>query len=244
MEGANMNLNNEILNLLKNENCHIVGFADLSVLPSEARLNFKYGIVMALPFSPQAILENKNNNPQRYYNEHEPMNIHLAKLKNLVADYLNAKAYETTANTPATELNQETLSATLSQKTVATLAGIGFIGKCAMLICKQAGSAVRLTTVLTNAPLACGVPITKSGCPANCNICTKICPGNAVKGPVWEADLNRDDFFDAFACRDASRARAKTLLNVEASICGLCMAHCPFTKEYINESSSNTIPGI
>jgi len=225
-----MSLNNEIRELLKQEGCNIVGFADIRSLPEEARRNFNYGIVMALPFTKEAIMENRNGLPKRYSDEHGPMTQKLSDLKKIIADFIVNKGYEALSDTPASEIDNSTLRAPLSQKAVATLAGIGWIGKCAMLVTKEVGSALRLTVILTNAPLDCGTPITKSLCGPGCNSCVDICPGNASKGILWEVGIDRDDFFDAHACRAAARARAKSLLDIEATLCGLCIVNCPYTK--------------
>jgi len=226
-------LNDEITALLKQNDCHIVGFADLRCLPKEARNSLDYGILLALPFSKEAMRENNNGQLQRYYDEHEPMTNRLKELKGLTADFLVGKGYVAVSDTPASVLNYETLRSGLPQKTVATLAGIGWIGKNAMLVTDEVGSALRLTVVLTNAPLECGTPITKSKCDPRCRICADICPGKAPlggMGGIWEVGVDRDEFFDAHACRDAARARAKRLLNIEETVCGLCISNCPFTK--------------
>jgi epoxyqueuosine reductase QueG len=119
----------------------------------------------------------------------------------------------------------------LPHKTVATLAGIGWIGKCANLVTNEAGSALRFIVVLTNAPLDCGEPISKSFCPANCNICADVCPGNAPLGSLWEVGVDRNTFFDAHACSKAARARAKEKLGIDMAVCGLCISNCPFTQK-------------
>jgi epoxyqueuosine reductase QueG len=226
-----MFLNNEIIGLAKQENCDILGFADLRCLPNEARKNLDYGIIFALSFSKEALQENNNDLPKKYYDEHEPMNKSFKRLKNITSDFLIGKGYEAIINTPASIVNDETLRSLLPQKTVGTLSGIGWIGKNAMLITDEAGSAIRLTVVLTNAPLKCGTPITKSKCDPNCNICTDICPGKAPLGGLWEVGIDRNEFFNAHACRTTARARAKKLIGVETSICGLCISNCPFTKK-------------
>lgn len=121
----------------------------------------------------------------------------------------------------------------LPQKIVATLSGIGWIGKCAMLVTHEVGSALRMTVVLTNAPLKCGTPVTKSMCDPNCTICVNICPGKASLGGLWEVGVDRDEFFNAHACYSAARSRAKTLLDIDETMCGLCISNCPFTKRGI-----------
>lgn len=226
-----MSLNGEILELLNKKGCNIVGFADLRCLAEESHKNFNYGILIALSFSKEAMKENNMGLPQRYYSEHESMNHILKDLKGIIVDFLNGKGYDAAVKTPSSIIDGETLRSQLPQKTIATLSGIGWIGKNAMLITDETGSALRLTVILTNAPLDCGVPVMNSKCPQNCTVCADVCPGKAPLGGLWEAGIDRDKFFNAYACRDAGRDRAKRLLNIDKMFCGLCISICPFTKK-------------
>ena len=225
-----MSLNKEIINLLNQAGCNIIGFADLRCLPEESRQNFDYGILMALPYTKEAMQENINGSPQRYYDENEKITQRLRELRNLTAEFLAGRGYEALTNTPASVINDDTLRSLLPQKTVATLSGVGWIGKCAMLVTNEVGSALRLTVVLINAPLDCGTPVTKSMCDPDCTVCADVCPGKAPLGGLWEVGVDRDDFFNARACYSASRTRTKKLLGIDESRCGLCVSHCPFTK--------------
>ena len=47
----------------------------------------------------------------------------------------------------------------LPHKTVATRAGIGWIGKSALLVTEQYGSMIRISSILTDAPLETAVPV-------------------------------------------------------------------------------------
>jgi len=231
-----MSLNDELTALLEAEGRSIVGFADVSCLPEEARLSFGRGILIALPFTREAMLENRDGMPRRYLAEHEPMTQRLQYLKKLAVDFLKARGYKACGDTPASIVDDGTLRSPLPQKTVATLAGVGWIGKNAMLVTEEAGSALRVTVVLTNAPLACGTPVTKSRCAPGCTACADICPGKAPLGGLWEAGVDRESFFDAHACQAAARARAKELLNYKHAMCGLCVSNCPFTKRGLGYS--------
>jgi len=226
-----MNLNNEIIALLKQEGCNIVGFADLRCLPEEARQNFDYGILIALSYTKEAMQDNNNGLLRQYYDANQAMTHRLRELRELTFDFIVNRGYEALADTPASVINYETLHSVLPLKTVATLSGIGWIGKCAMLVTNEVGSALRLTAVLTNAPLECGTPVTKSKCPPDCTVCVDICPGKAPLGGLWEVGVDRDEFFNAHACYDAARARAKELLGIYEPRCGLCVSNCPFTKK-------------
>jgi len=225
-----MRLHEELTALLKKEGCPVVGFADVSCLPAQARLSFGKGVLIALPFTREAMLENKNGQPRRYLDEHGPMTRHLHYLKNITVEFLKSRGYEALGETPASIIDDDTLRSPLPQKTVATLAGVGWIGKNAMLVTEAFGSALRMTVALTNAPLECGTPVTRSRCAPGCTACAEICPGKAPLGGLWEPGVDRDAFFDAHACAAAARARGKELLGRWAALCGLCVSNCPYTK--------------
>jgi epoxyqueuosine reductase QueG len=216
---------------MNQNNCLIVGFADLRSLSKEVRQNFDNGIVLALSYSKEAMQELKNVDMKRYYEEWKPKPRRLDELAVITADYLVEKGYKALAKVQSTVVYDKDMRTVLPHKTIATLAGLGWIGKCAMLVTHEVGSALRIAVVLTNAPLECGTPVTKSLCPPGCKLCVNACPGKAVidRG-LWKTDIDRDEFFDARACFKAARACAKELLGLENdTLCGLCIANCPFT---------------
>jgi epoxyqueuosine reductase QueG len=228
-----MPINNEIIELLNQENCSITGFADLRSISYEVRQGFNYGIVIALSYTKEAMQENNNEMPQKYFAELEIMNARLQELSVLTADFLISKGYKALPKIQSMVVINRNFNTVLPHKTVATLAGMGWIGKCANLVTRETGSALRLAVVLTDAMLECGVPITKSLCPPNCKICVDICPGKAPLGDLWESGIDRDEFFNALACFKAARIRAKEKLDVKGVFCGLCISNCPFTKKGI-----------
>jgi epoxyqueuosine reductase QueG len=225
-----VNLNTDIVSLLAAEGCHIVGFADLCPLPREVRQDFPYGIAIGLPLTGAAMAANSQDSPALYYEEYEGLNRELGRLATLTASYLVDRGYKALAKTKPTIVETPDHRTLLPHKTVATRAGLGWIGKCAVLVTAAAGSALRLIAVLTDAPLAPGTPVTASRCPARCTLCIDVCPGHAPNGRQWSVGVPREEFFDAEACRTAARARAKDLLDIEETFCGLCISVCPFTK--------------
>ena len=127
-----------------------------------------------------------------------------------------------------------THSTILPHKTVATRAGLGWIGKNALLVTRERGSAIRLTSVLTDAPLPIAEPINESQC-GDCDICLRNCPGEAILGPNWSVEKRREEFFSAVSCRRACIQRTwKTKPGL--SLCGLCIAVCPYTKKAIRDA--------
>ena len=226
-----MLLTDEIKAYLYGNGVLVVGFADLKCLPPEIRENFDYGIVIGLTYSKEAMRDNKNGNAKRYYAEFTPINKKLPQLAIGVAELLIKKGYKALAKVQTMIVQNDDYRTVLPHKTVATLAGIGWIGKCALLVTEEFGSALRLIVVLTNTPLDCGIPIKKSKCAENCSVCMDVCPGHAPMGGLWSQGIERDTFFNAHACRPAARAHAKAALGIEETLCGLCISNCPFTKK-------------
>jgi epoxyqueuosine reductase QueG len=150
-----------------------------------------------------------------------------------VAEFLRGKGYSAAAMaSTGVGIDGETLSTRLPHKTVATKAGLGWVGKCALLITEEYGAAIRFCTVLTDADLPTADPITESSC-GQCTECMRVCPGGAVRGPNWYAGIPRDEIFDAFACRDA-QVRRREAAGVAKTGCGLCIVSCPYTKRYLS----------
>jgi epoxyqueuosine reductase QueG len=134
------------------------------------------------------------------------------------------------------KLNMATLATPLPHKTVARLAGVGWIGKCALLITRSHGSAVRYNSVLTDAPLPVGMPADVSQC-GRCAACVEACPAGAPSGETWSPGMRREELLDAFACC-AEAQRQSAAIGIEHTICGICIAACPHTKRYVGDSGS------
>ena len=128
-------------------------------------------------------------------------------------------------------IDPATHSTRLPHKTVATLAGLGWVGKCALLVTETYGSAIRLGSVLTDAPLQAAEPVTASRC-GDCSACVDVCPGGALTGEQWGPGVPRDSFFDAFACRRACRSMVERI-GIDETICGMCIVACPWTRRYL-----------
>jgi len=206
-----MNLNQEIIERLKQEGCDIIGFADLRILPEELRKRLDVGIIMATTYAPQAVWDKLDDNQKQIINDNWSKGDPLERYNKAAKSFLKEKGYK--RNTTYSSMQ-------ITYKMLATIAGIGWIGKCALLVTNELGPAVRFTAVLTNAPFECGTPITSSQCPPDCNFCVDECPAKAIKGGLWERGIHRDEFFDVDACK---KGRSKCN--------GLCIASCPYTRK-------------
>ncbi len=113
-----------------------------------------------------------------------------------------------------------------SHRLAAVLAGLGWVGKNCSLITPQAGPRLRLTTVLTNAPLPPGKPI-ENRC-GSCTRCRDICPPRALKGVAFREEDPVDVRLD--------RERCNAYLDRVASVfgrhtCARCLAVCPWGRK-------------
>lgn len=139
-----------------------------------------------------------------------------------------AKAVEATTD----NFDSQTLSMPVQHKTIATRAGLGWIGKSALLITEEYGPAVRLGSVLTDAEFETGEPVDTSRC-GDCHRCVNCCPSGAIVGSNWSVGAPRESIYNAFACRDmASKLSGEQ--GIASTICGICINACPWTQKYIS----------
>lgn len=133
--------------------------------------------------------------------------------------------------TERVEVNQENVSK-LPHKTVATRCGLGWIGKNCLLITPQYGSAVRISSLLTNAPLEYDEPINQSRC-GMCSQCVRNCPAQALKGSLWTVGMPRENIVDVKKCYEKQVEIMLKNTGIETDLCGKCFAVCPYTKRYL-----------
>ncbi len=223
----------------------LVGYADLRQLSHEVRHNFPLAVSIAVPLDPQIISGITDGPTLAYWEEYQRVNTLLESLAKRTVALLQTNGHQAKwlaptiiTNDPFTRTSVSydpmTMSTVLPHKTAATLSGLGWIGKCALLVTKEFGSVVRLTTVLTDAELPPGKPVEFSRC-GKCNDCVEACPAHAVSGKLWTAGINRESFFNAFACRKTAFEQAARI-GVHETICGRCIVACPHTQKYLKRA--------
>jgi len=116
------------------------------------------------------------------------------------------------------------LTGVFSHKLAGHLAGLGWIGKSALLITPEHGPRVRWGTVLTDAPLEAGTR-TDEMC-RDCDACVKACPAHAFTGQAFDKPRPRSEIFAAEAC-DNYLSKRETLRRA----CGICVYVCPFGRD-------------
>jgi epoxyqueuosine reductase QueG/N-acetylglutamate synthase-like GNAT family acetyltransferase len=213
----------------------LVGFADLSVLPFEVRAGFNYGISIAAAFDP-AIINGIGNGPTKeYYDEYFRLNELLDSLDLKATDIIRSNGFNALPQTKdSVSIDYSNLTTILPYKTVATRAGLGWIGKSALLVTEKYGPAVRISSVLTDAPLEADRPFDQSNC-GSCANCVRNCPAEALSGDLWFAGKERESFYNASDCRNKAIERTWKVSPGDTH-CGLCILVCPRTRSYIKDS--------
>lgn len=233
-------LNSEIESQLTKEGVSLVGFADISRLPTAVRGSMKFAISIAAALDASIINEISDGPTQRYYEEYNRVNKFLGRLCINTVNTLNRRGNKAVAIKPTVEigeLNKKTLTTSLPHKTVATRAGLGWIGKSALLITERYGAAVRLATILTDAQFRTENPIDSSRC-GDCMKCVVCCPAKAISGKNWKIGLEREFIYDAFACCATATSLSRKI-EIRLTICGICINVCPWTQKYISRELTN-----
>jgi len=216
---------------------YISGYADLTGLLDQEFGRFRYAISIGRKLD-SGIVESIAGGPtMEYYAHYRNMNADLAVISQAIAEDLNKLGIETWLVEPSVTTNQldtiyeKTLRTPVSHKMAATRAGLGWIGKTDLFISKKFGPRLRLVTILTNTPLTSdSAPVSKSRC-GSCKLCISVCPVSAANGKPWDITVDRDEFFDAFKCREQCAEFGRTRLSMDARVCGICVAVCPVGKE-------------
>ncbi|MGL6199171.1 MAG: 4Fe-4S double cluster binding domain-containing protein [Lachnospiraceae bacterium] len=229
------NLTKQIVDEMTRQGADLVGVGSLLELPEDVRCGLPIGISIAMKFPKEIISGIVELPTQEYKNWYDILNERLDTLSVLCEDLLKKSGYQAIAQTRQYVGNAvENCSSLLPHKTVATRAGMGWIGKCALLVTKKYGSMIRLSSILTDAPLTVAEPINQSKC-GGCTVCRDACPAGAVSGKEWNSALYRDEFYNPWICRDAAYERSKRGFGGNASICGKCIVVCPHTQKYIKQ---------
>lgn len=129
---------------------------------------------------------------------------------------------------PASQtVDRENWYGAITHKAVGRMAGLGWQGKSLLLVNPQYGPRIRLSTILTDAPLSIDKPI-KNLC-GECTLCRDACPARAIKGVgTKNCYESREEALYFSRCVEKLVGEFSTIPTVGVSICGICIKVCPF----------------
>ncbi|PWR74098.1 epoxyqueuosine reductase [Methanospirillum lacunae] len=229
-------ITSELSSLLISEGASIIGIADIQGINENPFPDLPVAVSIGCQLTPTVISMINHGPTEAYIQEYNRVNQKLLNFADICIRYIKKEGFRAVTVEPTpSQVYLNHLYDTFSHKTAATRAGIGWIGKCALLVTRTWGSAIRLTTVFSDAPLKIGQPVVQSEC-GECTICTNLCPASAPSGKNWNPGLIRDEFWDANACFLQCEKTQKNR-QMSAQVCGICISICPYTQRFIKDSS-------
>jgi len=197
---------------IKANGADFVRFVDITPLPVETRGEYTRAVFFCKVLSRgylSAVRDGRKPERQEFGKTEHAMDALCVKL----ANELTSEGYDSVTKITSAKIK----SARLPHKTIARMAGFGFIGKNTLLVSEEFGCAAVLGKVLTVAPFAATQtqPIEQQ-C-GDCSVCVDICPAKALLGAPWSPATTRDEMLVRKLC----------------SPCMKCMIHCPYTVHYI-----------
>jgi epoxyqueuosine reductase len=187
--------------------------------------DYPIAISILMRLDPLVVRGLRHGPTQDYQQEYLRVNIALDDATDTLVDVL--KVHGNTAERVQATVDGANGGKPFPHKTAATQAGLGWIGKTALFISPEFGPAVRLATVFTDLELPAGEPVVESNCGA-CRDCVDACPAGCGRDVQWQPGIARKLLFDAGACRH----HMTLFTGVEAEICGICIAACPYAMQH------------
>ena len=229
--------NENITNELKQHGIEFIHFVDISGLARKQNRGFLSAVLFGVKCTP-GYLKKVSDNPdyvsemvaRNYFDddEHYRHEMGMYRISDLVAGFIEANGYNVYALSDDNQIatnNFEGTKSMLPLKTLATHAGLGWIGKNNLLVNKEYGCCQVWGGILTDAPVDTILHNPSEVQCGNCMVCLDICQPKALKGKLWEAGTQREEMIDADIC----------------TTCLKCMVHCPWTQKYITTTNSNCL---
>ena len=226
-----MGLTEQLKDVLYDCGADLVGIGDISKVENS---DFNVGIAIAAALPKNVIIDLRTAPTKEYYDLYYSLNRKLNDIVTAGENYLLSLGYEAYAQTTdRVKINQDRATA-IPHKTVATRAGLGWIGKNCLLVTSQYGPAVRISSLLTNAPLECNKAIDVSRC-GECRVCVEHCPARALKGTLWNTGVQREDIVNVEECYKKQNEIMYEHTGIEKDLCGKCFAMCVYDQKHCTQ---------
>ena len=224
-----MSLTEELKEVLYERGADLAGTGSLSDVEN---CGFQTGVSVAVALPAKVTWDLMEGPTEEYYHLYSELNHKLNQIVTAGEQFLKERGYEAYAQTTDRVVVNEDNRSPIPHKTVAVRAGLGWIGKNCLLVTPQYGSAVRISSLLTNAPLETEQPVLKSSCGA-CQACVKSCPAQALKGTLWEAGMAREKIVNVEKCYQKQLEIMYERTGIKTDLCGKCFAVCTYTQKYL-----------
>ncbi len=212
-----------IREVLEEQGACCTGFADISKLGLSITNRYPLAICFALRHDDEIV--NQLPNDELWIRMKSSLTETAGRVYQAVQELLESWGYHS-SRVPSTTREDELPDPgeELPQKTPATLAGLGWIGRSTLLIVPKFGPRIRPGALLTDMPLDTDTPIVQSKC-GDCRACVDVCPVGAIRGNLWSQTTSRSELFDVSRCYNYRWSEKATLGRMLE--CGLCLKVCP-----------------
>lgn len=218
-----------LIETLRQNGASLIGFGDVSAEGSELTRSFPVAISLGFKYD-EKIVSNLHIDENAFHHHLKSLNPLMMELINITENLLSKWGYQYITpplNTPIKDNNQLLKLQAFPHKTAATCAGLGWVGKCALLVTPEYGPRIKLGTVLTNARFKTAAPMTRDKC-GECSLCAEACSYGAINNVNWKRGVEREKLFDAYLCNSKRLSYIPAIGRKHE--CALCLQACPVGK--------------
>ena len=189
----------------------------------------KYGISIVVRLSESIVDEIGAEPTHTYFNHYRSVNAFIDSLLLKAGLFLQKNGYRYITVAASQSINKDgwNYKGRYSHKKVATMSGLGSIGKSSMFLHKDYGAKVRLGSVFTDCEFDVSDIVPLDLC-NGCDKCVKACPSGAITGNMWHEGCDREYMFDPEKCSNYMKNHFKHI--GRGAVCGICMKVCPYGK--------------
>lgn len=229
-----MNIQEQLVKLFKDNGVADVGFAYVNDGPFGEK---SYAVSIVVKLSDAVVDEIADEPTHTYFHHYRTVNAFIDRVILQAGFLLEQNGYKYIPVGASQSINKDgwNYNGRYSHKKVASLAGLGGIGKNSLFLHNQFGARVRLGTLFTDCPFECEEKQYVSPC-TECNLCVESCPSGAISGTLWQEGMKREEVFDPEKCSEYMKKKFKHI--GRGAVCGICMKVCPFGGK-INGSEEN-----
>ena len=189
----------------------------------------KYGISIVVRLSESIVDEIGAEPTHTYFNHYRSVNAFIDSLLLKAGLFLQKNGYKYITVAASQSINKDgwNYKGRYSHKKVATMSGLGSIGKSSMFLHRDYGAKVRLGSVFTDCEFNVSDNVLLDLC-NGCDKCVKACPSGAITGNMWHEGCDREYMFDPEKCSNYMKNHFKHI--GRGAVCGICMKVCPYGK--------------
>ncbi len=221
-----MKIQDELLRLFEDNGVADVGFAQVSDGPFGEN---SYAVSIVVKLSDAIIDEISDEPTHTYFHHYRTVNAFIDRVILQAGFLLEKNGFRYISVGASQSINKDgwNYCGRYSHKKVASLAGLGGIGKNSLFLHNKYGARVRLGTLFTDCPFEIEEKKYSSPC-TGCNLCVEKCPSGAINGNLWQEGMEREEVFDPEKCSEYMKKKFKHI--GRGAVCGICVRVCPYNK--------------